>query len=67
MKKDYEKLTEDGGNRCEYFCYKRRDNNDEIILIYCSHKDNKVQTDGNCIVDLCPTKHFQKVFNMGKC
>lgn len=42
-------------SQCRFFD-NQKDNNDSIVLIYCSHKDNKDEHEGNCLPDLCPLK-----------
>lgn len=38
---------------CEYFAY-QCDRNGEIAISHCGHPENKSETEGNCIKELCP-------------
>ena len=41
------------GGSCEYYSY-QLDNNGEVAICYCSHRDNVCSTEGNCTKGLCP-------------
>lgn len=45
------------GEKCEYqMCKFEKSDMSDPVLIYCNHKQNKVDCEGNCNKELCPIK-----------